>query len=572
MHLASLTVENYRALRTATVGFDQTTVLIGENDCGKSSLLEALAIALDPEAGDEAPRFRPHHFHRTAPRADAPTAGPIRIALRFCERRPGEWDGLADTPLGGLLRPAGKRPRAMVLDIRAAAAPGQRETVAQWRLRAEGAPRKAAITEPTALACLRRLNPLVWLHGGGLVGVAGAPLQRPPNARSMSPETARLVARIEQSHAELVGGTAPDVQAMLGEGFAAARDFIGLAAQHLNGERQNFRQMVAEILDHRHAPPEGDRAAPILRFSSSSAERIGVLALMAALLRALPDSLAAGAEPLWIIEDPEAQLHPMTLASVLTLVGRINWQKILTTHSADVLAAEPLMGVRRLTRHAGTLRAWRVRPQRLSAEDLRRVSYHLRARRGVASFARCWLLVEGETEFWVLPEMANLAGHDFAVEGVVCVEFAQCGLPPLIKLARELGIEWHLLTDGDRAGAIYAEQALRFVRGEPAERRITVLPGRDIETCFYEHGYAPLFERLAGLGGEEPAERVIKRAIDLHSKPLLALELVLAAAAVDAPGVPPPLRNTIEACVRLARGADSNRPAAVILPAEAGVE
>jgi len=388
----------------------------------------------------------------------------------------------------------------------------------------------------------------------------------------MSPEMARLVARIEQSHAELVSGTAPDLQAMLGEGFAAARDFIALAAQHLNGQRQNFRQMVAEILDHRHAPPEDDRAAPVLRFSSSSAEHIGVLALMAALLRALPDSLAAGAEPLWIIEDPEAQLHPMTLASVLTLVGRINWQKILTTHSADVLAAEPLMGVRRLTRHAGTLRAWRVREHSLSAEDLRRVSYHLRARRGVATFARCWLLVEGESEFWVLPEMAGIAGHDFAVEGVVCVEFAQCGLPPLIKLARELGIEWHVLTDGDPAGAIYAEQALRFVQGEPAERRITLLPGRDIETCFYEHGYAPLFQRLAGLHGEEPADRVVKRAIDLHSKPLLALELVLAAAAADAPGVPPPLRATIEACVRLARGADSNRPDAVILPAEAGVE
>jgi ABC-type cobalamin/Fe3+-siderophores transport system ATPase subunit len=42
MHLASLSVENYRALRRARVSFDQTTVLIGENDCGKSSLLEAL--------------------------------------------------------------------------------------------------------------------------------------------------------------------------------------------------------------------------------------------------------------------------------------------------------------------------------------------------------------------------------------------------------------------------------------------------------------------------------------------------------------------------------------------------
>jgi putative ATP-dependent endonuclease of OLD family len=572
MHLATLTVENYRALRTASVGFDDTTVLIGENDCGKSSLLEALAIALDPEAGETPPRFQPHHFHRTAPRADAPAAGPIRISLRFRERRPGEWDGLADTPLGGLLQPAPARLRAIVLDIRAAAATGARETVAGWRLRAEGAPRKAAVTTPAALACLRRLNPLVWLHGGGLVGVPGATEQQPRNARSLSPETARLVARIEQSHADLVGGTAPDVQAMLGEGFAAARDFITLAAHHLNGQRQNFRQMVAEILDHSHAPPEDDRGAPVLHFSSSSAEHIGVLALMAALLRALPDSLAAGAEPLWIIEDPEAQLHPMTLASVLTLVGRINWQKILTTHSADVLAAEPLMGVRRLTRQAGTLRTWRVRKHSLSAEDLRRVSYHLRARRGVASFARCWLLVEGETEFWVLPEMAAITGHDFAVEGVVCVEFAQCGLPPLIRLARELGIEWHLLTDGDRAGAIYAEQALRFVRDEPVERRISRLPGHDIENCFYEHGYAPLFQRLAGLHGAEPADRVIKRAIDLHSKPLLALELVLAAAAADAPGVPPPLRSTIEACVRLARGADSNRPEEVISSAEAGVE
>lgn len=47
MYLYSLTAENYRALRRAGVVFDATSVVIGENDCGKSSLLEALAIALD---------------------------------------------------------------------------------------------------------------------------------------------------------------------------------------------------------------------------------------------------------------------------------------------------------------------------------------------------------------------------------------------------------------------------------------------------------------------------------------------------------------------------------------------
>lgn len=574
MHLASLSVENYRALRSARVSFDQTTVLIGENDCGKSSLLEALAIALDPEAGDAAPRFQPWHFHRTAPRADAPPVGPIRIALRFCERDPGEWDALADTPLGGLLRTTTRRLRSLVLDIRASAAPEPSESVSTWRLRAEGAPRGSVVTRPEALAKLRSSNPLIWLHGGGIAGLSGPGSQSPRNHRSLPPETERLVQRIEQSHAAILSGTAPDLHAMLDQGFAAAREFIALAARHLGGQRHNFRQMVAEILDQSRAAREGGPAVAAPRFSGSTAERIGVLALMAALLSALPDSLDAAAEPLWIIEDPEAQLHPMTLASVLALVGHINWQKILTTQSGEVLAAQPLGTLRRLTRHAGTVREWRVRPNRLSAEDLRRVAYHLRARRGVASFARCWLLVEGETEFWLLPEMARIAGHDLAVEGVACVEFAQCGLPPLIKLARELGIEWHLLTDGDSAGQTYAKQASRFLRGDPVERRFTVLPGRDIESCFYEHGYAPLFQRLAGLDDGQPPARIIKRAIDLHSKPQLALELVLAVAAAGSPGVPEPLQRVIDQSIGLARGSSVTHRMEVdgCAPHGAGVE
>jgi putative ATP-dependent endonuclease of OLD family len=174
----------------------------------------------------------------------------------------------------------------------------------------------------------------------------------------------------------------------------------------------------------------------------------------------------------------------------------------------------------------------------------------------VANFARCWLLVEGETEFWVLPELARIAGYNFAVEGIACVEFAQCGLRPLVKLARELGIEWHVLADGDRAGQHYAEETRRFLRGEPERRRLTLLHERDIENCFYEHGYAPVFRRLAGVSGRQmPARRVIERAVDRHSKPMLALEMILAASGRDAPDVPAPLAGMIETSVELAREA-----------------
>nr|VXZ86634.1 Uncharacterised protein [Klebsiella pneumoniae] len=32
------------------------------------------------------------------------------------------------------------------------------------------------------------------------------------------------------------------------------------------------------------------------------------------------------------------------------------------------------------------------------------------------------------------------------------IEFAQSGLKPLIKFARRMGIQWHVLVDGDEAG------------------------------------------------------------------------------------------------------------------------
>ena len=204
------------------------------------------------------------------------------------------------------------------------------------------------------------------------------------------------------------------------------------------------------------------------------------------------------------------------------------------------------------------MREWRVREGALRRDELRKVGYHLRARRGAACFARCWLLVEGETEFWIVPDLARLIGYDLAQEGVACVEFAQCGLAPLVKLARALGIEWHVLADGDRAGEdVLRRSPARSCAGEAEPRRVSRLADRDIEHCFWRHGHARVFETLAGVaaapGGATP-RRVIEKAIDRRSKPGVAFELLASAAAAGFAGPPPPLRRAIEACVALARG------------------
>lgn len=76
MYLYSLTVENYRALRSAQVVLDATSVLIGENDRGKSSLLEALATAPGAMAPKvRSPPSRPGGLISAADQADVRAAG-----------------------------------------------------------------------------------------------------------------------------------------------------------------------------------------------------------------------------------------------------------------------------------------------------------------------------------------------------------------------------------------------------------------------------------------------------------------------------------------------------------------
>jgi putative ATP-dependent endonuclease of OLD family len=182
-------------------------------------------------------------------------------------------------------------------------------------------------------------------------------------------------------------------------------------------------------------------------------------------------------------------------------------------------------------------------------------------RLSTATFARCWLLVEGESEVWLLPHLARLCGYDLSLEGVVCVEFAQCGIAPLIKAARLLGIDWFLLADGDAAGKAYIETAKHFSlqAGEDPGKHSMRFREKDIEHHLFFNGYSGVFQEYSGITAHASQNmqprRIIGRAIHRNSKPFMAVAIVEAIARKDSPGVPPQLKQLIETCVRLAHEA-----------------
>jgi putative ATP-dependent endonuclease of OLD family len=303
--------------------------------------------------------------------------------------------------------------------------------------------------------------------------------------------------------------------------------------------------------------------------AGSGSRSLGLLMVLGSLLEGRGAGGAlAGTSPIIAIEEPEVHLHPALLSSTWDVIRGLRAQTLVTTNSGEFLSQVPIQDLRRLARRRDRIEAFWLREGTLTPDALRRVTYHVRAKRGVTLFARCWLLVEGETEFWLLRELAEVLGYDLAAEGVRCVEFAQCGVAPLVLLANDLGIEWHLVSDGDDAGAAFAADASAQVSKRRKKDHVTRLERRNMEMLLWDHGFDDVFLRAAGLPvpgpGTPPAEerpnprKVVERAIRAHSKPALAL-MVAEECARRGPGsVPVPLRRVIETCVRLARAAVSD--------------
>ncbi len=256
--------------------------------------------------------------------------------------------------------------------------------------------------------------------------------------------------------------------------------------------------------------------------------------------------------PILILEDIESRFHPSLLLSFWSLLAITDVQKIVTTNSGDLLSAVSLESLRRLQKKHYDTRCYKIDSSMLSYEDLRKIAFHIRINRPMVLFARSWILVEGETEVWILTQIASILGISLACEGIRIIEYAQCGLKPLIKIAAQLGINYHVLTDGDDAGKKYAEVTMSFLNKKSRESHLTVLPQRDIEHYLYTQGYAKDFKIAAGLSGNNQLrkgfdmDKVIELAIKRKSKPGLALVLVDAIQKKGIEGVPLVFANLLQ--------------------------
>ncbi|MEF1301522.1 ATP-dependent endonuclease, partial [Vibrio owensii] len=307
-----------------------------------------------------------------------------------------------------------------------------------------------------------------------------------------------------------------------------------------------------------YASPSSDKGLPqFLKETNNKQSRLLLMGLLNAYLQAKgPTDLRRCARPILIIEDPEGRLHPTHLSRAWSLLQLLPMQKILTTNSARLLGSVPLASIRRLMRLSDRTIAKSLNTNRFSVDQLRRIGFHIRFHRAGALFARCWLLVEGETEVWLFNELARQCGYDLAAEGVQIVEFAQSGLKSLVKVAKEFGIDWHVVTDGDPAGKKYAHTVRAHLENDQERHRLTELPDKAIEHFLYNNGFELFFKDIIKVPHDHPmpAKKVVSRVLKKQAKPDLALAIVANCEERGMECIPVLLRWTLKRVVTMANG------------------
>lgn len=549
MLLERVEIVGFRGINRLSLMLEQNNVLIGENAWGKSSLLDALTLLLSPE-------FDLYHFVRDDfwfPPGDIQgREHHLHIILTFRETEPGRHRVRRFRPLQRCWVPCDDGYHRVFYRLEGELA--EDDSVMTLRSFIDGEGEALVLEEIDELARhLVRLMPVLRLRDARFMrrihnGTVPHSPQIEITARQLDFLSRELVSHPQNlSDGQIRQGLSAMVQ-LLEHYFAeqsSAQTRHRLMRRRSHDEQRSWRYL--DIINRMIDKPGG------------RSHRVILLGLFATLLQAKGTvRLDRDARPLLLIEDPETRLHPIMLSVAWHLLNLLPLQRVTTTNSGELLSLTPVEQVCRLVRESTRVSAWRLGPGGMNAEESRRIAFHIRFNRASSLFARCWLLVEGETKTWVINELARQCGHHFDAEGVKVIEFAQSGLKPLIKFARRMGIQWHVLVDGDEAGKKYAATVRGLLNNDRELERdhLTSLPALDMEHFMYRQGFDDVYHRVAQIPDNVPMNmrRVITKAIHRSSKPDLAIEVAMEAGRRGVDAVPTLLKKMFSRVLWLARG------------------
>jgi putative ATP-dependent endonuclease of OLD family len=483
VRLSSIKVQNFRNLRDVQVPLRPGTVIVGENASGKSNLLYALRLALDPSLPSSERRLRAEDFSDTLGEGDAaydPLAAGAEIVIAVEFEDIGS-DAKTLALLGSSLIETDPLKARVVYRFapRDSAESTSGRPAYDWKIL--GGPEEA---EEEVRGDLRRFLRVTVLSA--LRNVEGdiAYWRRSP----LRPLLEAAAAEIDDDALNAVAQsvTAANSEVLDLEPIKKLTEAITARTTELVGEER------ASPTSFGVAPSDPQRLLRTLQLFVDDASRplssasLGALNILyLALLQLSLDEEVRASEAAHIvlgIEEPEAHLHPhaqrLVFADVLRQPPGREQSVIVTTHSPHIVSVTPPRNLIVLRSTGGEVQAGVAAEAALSAVEWDDIGRYLDATRGELVFARRVLLVEGFAEAVLVPKLAADAGIDLDKAGVSVCAIHGTHFRAYARYLSALGTPWALITDGDPGEGVSA--------GESRARKL--LESLGLEGDAAEHG------------------------------------------------------------------------------------
>lgn len=458
LRVREVRIQDLRLMQDICIELSDITVLVGENNVGKTTVLRALDLALGSVRGDDDDFRVDEGGTRIAEFVIDVKIAPT-IAEQFTDEAAGRLGDAVqlDTPQFATLRTRGTPSADGSGPIL------KRRWVGGWSCDRGEALAFPELERPR----MDQLNLLSFFlldarrdlveelrqrrsYWGRLLSDVGIP----PGDR------AALEASIAALGKDVVDKSV--VLARVRDELDAVKKALGAAVMEVSIEALPARiDEVARAVDVMLKAP-GSASLP-LRLQGLGARSLAVVMVFQAYAQL---RLGAGFDlpPLSIaaFEEPEAHLHPHPQRAMFQLIADLPGQKIISTHSPYVIQVANLHDLRVLTREGPKVTVRSV--PRTNADGaptfdpnaLAKVQRFVQRNNGETLFARYVALHEGETEHGAVPTFAeHLWGVAPSGRGVsfVPVEGAQ-NFQHYVRVLEYLGVPWVMLVDGDAAGRV----------------------------------------------------------------------------------------------------------------------